>query len=74
MISLRPVPAQGSPFAGHRTVAEVDAAFDAAAHSQRRPAVFVPRVEVRGERSSMPPVPCFRCGSRGWCGHGGRVA
>ena len=24
-------------------------------------------------RSSLPAEPCFRCGARGWCGHGWRV-
>lgn len=80
MISLRPVPVQGSPFAGHRTVAEIEAAFTEAERRERFNGRVVAGTEalrpilVVGAPSSLPPAPCFRCGSRGWCGHGGRVA
>lgn len=80
MISFRPTAVQGSPFTGHRTVAEIEAAFDEAERRERMNSRVAAGVEpvlaivVRGQRSNLPPDPCFRCGGRGWCGHNGRVA
>lgn len=80
MISFRPSAAIGFPFLFHRTVAEVEAAFDEAERLDRENtrvlsgAEKVEHAEMLGMRSVLPPAPCPRCGDRGWCGHGGRVA
>lgn len=69
-------PAFGFPFLDHRACGQINA--------ELRPGMFSidHRVGLDADqgrhglhiRAGMPDAPCFRCGSRGWCGHGGRVA
>lgn len=76
-----PTAAKGTfPYAGHRTVAQVDdaeIAWNMAVANARLVSkgpgflakLFGPEIKNAAPRSTLPDAPCLCCGARGYCAH-----